>query len=81
MNRQGVARGVLPPRSPKLNGHVERAQCTHTTVLGTAITLAIFLTNQIDRLDGHLDKLDSRVGQLETDMARIKEKLGIPAIA
>ncbi len=21
---------VLPPRSPKLNGHVERAHCTHT---------------------------------------------------
>jgi hypothetical protein len=29
--RRGVALFVLPPRSPKLNGHVERANGTHTT--------------------------------------------------
>jgi transposase InsO family protein len=28
--RRGVKLFVLPPRSPKLNGHVERAQRTHT---------------------------------------------------
>jgi len=28
--RRGIKLFVLPPRSPKLNGHVERAQRTHT---------------------------------------------------
>ena len=28
--RKGIQLFVLPPRSPKLNGHVERAQRTHT---------------------------------------------------
>ncbi len=28
--RRGIGLFVLPPRSPKLNGHVERAQRTHT---------------------------------------------------
>jgi putative transposase len=28
--RRGIRLFVLPPRSPKLNGHVERAQRTHT---------------------------------------------------
>jgi len=28
--RRGILLFVLPPRSPKLNGHVERAQRTHT---------------------------------------------------
>ena len=33
---RGIALFVLPPRSPKLNGHVERANGTHTTrVLGS----------------------------------------------
>ncbi len=27
---KGIRPFVLPPRSPKLNGHVERAQRTHT---------------------------------------------------
>ena len=29
-SRRGIKLFVLPPRSPKLNGHVERAQRTHT---------------------------------------------------
>ena len=29
-HRRGIKLFVLPPRSPKLNGHVERAQRTHT---------------------------------------------------
>ena len=28
--KRGIKLFVLPPRSPKLNGHVERAQRTHT---------------------------------------------------
>ncbi|MFC1943274.1 integrase core domain-containing protein [Chloroflexota bacterium] len=30
INQRGIKLFVLPPRSPKLNGHVERAQRTHT---------------------------------------------------
>jgi len=30
LQRRGIKLFVLPPRSPKLNGHVERAQRTHT---------------------------------------------------
>ena len=30
VNEGGIKLFVLPPRSPKLNGHVERAQRTHT---------------------------------------------------
>ncbi len=29
-HRRGIKLVVLPPRSPKLNGYVERAQRTHT---------------------------------------------------
>jgi putative transposase len=42
--RRGIKLFVLPPRSPKLNGHVERAQRTHTEefceVTGTSFELA-----------------------------------------
>lgn len=31
--RRGIRLFVLPPRSPKLNGHMERAQRTHTEEL------------------------------------------------
>jgi len=30
-HRRGIKLFVLPPRSPKFNGHVERAQRTHTS--------------------------------------------------
>ena len=42
--RRGIKLFVLPPRSPKLNGHVERAQRTHTEefyeVTGTSFEIA-----------------------------------------
>ena len=32
-HRRGIALFVLPPHSPKLNGHVERAQRTHKSFM------------------------------------------------
>jgi len=46
--RRGIKLFVLPPRSPKLNGHVERAQRTHTEEF-YEVTEADFEIQQLNR--------------------------------
>ena len=41
---QGIRLFVLPPRSPKLNGHVERAQRTHTEELYEVVDFPLEIT-------------------------------------
>ena len=46
--RRGIKLFVLPPRSPKLNGHVERAQRTHTEEF-YEVTEASFEIGELNR--------------------------------
>jgi putative transposase len=47
--QRGITLFVLPPRSPKLNGHVERAQRTHKEEFYYRLTNASTLT-QVNKL-------------------------------
>ena len=46
--RRGIKLFILPPRSPKLNGHVERAQRTHTEEF-YEVTEASFELSELNR--------------------------------
>jgi hypothetical protein len=46
--RRGIKLFTLPPRSPKLNGHVERAQRTHTEEF-YEVTEASFELSELNR--------------------------------
>ena len=46
------------------------------TVIAAAISLALLISNQGDRIERRIDQLDGRMGQLEGRMSQIEGRMG-----